>query len=210
MKNRKGLFLISIGLLLVAAALLLTVHNMREETHAQQTADAAAEEILEVIRVERTEVSGEESSAAPETILPEYVLDPDMAMPETEVDGTAYIGVLEIPACGLTLPVISEWSYAALKEAPCRYMGSVYSDDLILAGHNYRSHFGKLENLKIGDEIRFTDVNGNVFTYAVLDFESLNGAAVEEMEAGDWELTLFTCDYSGRRRFTVRCGRTDK
>ena len=105
----------------------------------------------------------------------------------------------------LTLPVISRWSDALLETAPCRYVGSAYQNDLIIAGHNYRGHFGSLHRLSPGDQIRFTDTAGNHFTYAVAQLQELPGTAIQEMEAGDWDLTLFTCTASGAARLTVRC-----
>lgn len=126
-------------------------------------------------------------------------------MPTTEVDGEAYIGVLEIPALELSLPIISQWSDSRLRIAPCRYKGSAYLDDLIIAGHDYRSHFGRLKDLQIGDMVYFTDAEGNRFSYTVSEQDELAGAAVEEMEAGDWDLTLFTCTVGGKARVTVRC-----
>ncbi|MCI6909376.1 MAG: sortase, partial [Clostridiales bacterium] len=81
-------------------------------------------------------------TAPGETEIPDYVLNPAMEMPETAVDGASYIGVLRIPALGLSLPVIGEWSDDGAKLAPCRYAGSAYTDDLVIAGHNYRTHFG--------------------------------------------------------------------
>ena len=35
--------------------------------------------------------------------------------------------------------------------------------------------------------------------------ETLMPTAVEEMESGDWDLTLFTCTVGGRTRVAVRC-----
>jgi len=35
--------------------------------------------------------------------------------------------------------------------------------------------------------------------------EVLLPTAVEEMTAGEWDLTLFTCTLGGRSRVTVRC-----
>ena len=37
-----------------------------------------------------------------------------------------------------------------------------------------------------------------------------DGTAVEEMEAGEWDLTLFTCTPDSRSRVTVRCVRTQE
>ena len=43
----------------------------------------------------------------------------------------------------------------------------------MIAGHNYRSHFGPLSNLDTGDEVRFEDVNGRQFIYQVAETEVL-------------------------------------
>ena len=126
-------------------------------------------------------------------------------MPVIEIDGYDYIGVLQIPSLDLTLPVISDWSYPALQIAPCRYEGSAYDGGLVIAGHNFDSHFGNLSRLEPGDEIRFIDLSGHTFTYAVAETEVLDATAIDQMVNGGWDLTLFTCTLSGETRFTVRC-----
>ena len=76
----------------------------------------------------------------------------------------------------------------------------------MLAGHNYPAHFGLLSRLREGDAVRFTDMDGNVFSYQVTGQERLSPTAVEAMTAGeDWDLTLFTCTLDGQTRVTVRC-----
>jgi sortase A len=80
---------------------------------------------------------------------------------------------------------------------------------MVLMGHNYVSHFGKLSNLQLGDVVRFTDMDGAVIEYAVVGKDLLPAAAVEEMTSGDFDLTLFTCNYSGKSRVTIYCDRTD-
>lgn len=121
------------------------------------------------------------------------------------VEGNAYIGCLDIPAIDLFLPVMSSWSYAKLKIAPCRYGGSAYTGELVIAAHNYRSHFGSLRYLNTGDQVIFTDADGNQFVYSVGEVEVLAPAAVEEMLDSGWDLTLFTCTYGGRTRLAIRC-----
>ena len=116
-----------------------------------------------------------------------------------------YVGTLQIPQLGLELPVISDWSYEALKIAPCRYYGSVNSDDLVLMGHNYKVHFGPISRLKSGDAVVFTDMDGVTTYYHVVSRDVLPPDAVEEMTAGDFDLTLFTCTYGGESRVTVYC-----
>ena len=198
-----------IGVLLLAAALLLTAYNLWSDVMA----DVIAGKVLERLASDMEEnvdtspsvpIYNEESE---DVYIPDYILNPAMAMPEDQIDGQTYIGILEIPALSLSLPVISAWSYPNLKIAPCRYAGSVYLDNMVIAAHNYQSHFGKLETLSQNDEVSFTDMDGNVFAYKVAEIEALSPYAIEEMTAGDWDLTLFTCTVGGQSRMAVRCER---
>lgn len=228
------------GLLLVAAALLLSMYNMREERAAESAAGDVLGQLLvriaegtpepERVIIPDAPVStaGVQADEMPEDAeatavppggdvaagvspmptmeaLPAFVRNPDIAMPVQKVDGNAYIGVLEIPSLGLSLPVISEWNYPRLRIAPCRYTGSVYSRDIVISGHNYERHFGQLKLLTVGEEIRFTDADGNIFYYSVCGTEQLGKYDVYEMKNGDWDLTMFTCTYGGKNRVTVRC-----
>lgn len=127
--------------------------------------------------------------------------------PAVTVDGKTLCGKIKIESLGIELPVFDEWNYERLSEAPCRYSGSAASDDLIIAGHNYRSHFGKLSRLKEGDRVVFTDASGKEYVYTVKEMTALDGTAVTDMKAGEWALTLFTCTESGSQRTTVRCER---
>lgn len=208
MEHRKRTGLTAAGLLLIAAALFLTAHHIWRAWSAGQSAKEAARQVVRqtpphrkaVLERERPELEPNPPLASP---------DPEREMPTVEVDGNQYIGMLDIPALGLSLPVMDMWSDAKLKLAPCRYQGSAYRDDLIIAAHNYRQHFGSLKDLKVGDEVVFTDVEGSVFFYTVSETGTLDGSAVEEMGQGDWALTLFTCTLGGKRRVTVRCERAE-
>ncbi len=194
MKTRRtrkiGSICIGLGVLLIMAAALLGGYNLWDDHRAQQEAAKTLEQL-----------------PMSEKALPYYKYYPEMEMPSLEVDGHWYIGKLDIPALELSLPIISAWSYPELKVAPCRYSGSAYTDDLIILAHNYKSHFGSLKSLYPDEVVIFTDMNGNVFNYKVVDLEVLDGTAVEDMQAGDWDLTLFTCTVGGRNRVTVRCER---
>lgn len=203
MRAKKGSILITLGLLLLAAALLLGAYNLYDNNRAQQSVRRTLTRLEEELDTgKEPEASDPPATALP---LPDYVRYPEMEMPVKTVDGQDYIGILSIPALELELPVISQWSYPRLKTAPCRYSGSAYAGDLILAGHNYASHFGSLKLLQAGDRITFTDVDGNVFSYRVELVEILEPTAVEEMTGGGWSLTLFTCTVGGQSRVTVRC-----
>lgn len=185
----KSKILIRTGLLLLAAAFFIAGYNIWDESRA--------------LREKERVLSQMEFGTAEFKKL--YEIYPDMEMPEFEIDGQIYIGKLSIPDLNLELPVLSEWDERSLKTAPCRYAGSAYQNNMILAAHNYRCHFGNLDTISLGTSITFIDAWGNAFKYEASDIEILPDTAVEEMQAGEWDLTLFTCTYSGRDRVTVRC-----
>lgn len=198
-KKKKGTRLMTGGLLLIAAAFLLAGFYLWEGRRAGE--DAGRE--LTQLRQEIGEPGQRENAGEQE--IPDYILDPNREMPVLEADGNLYIGILKIPALNLELPVMSDWSYPQLRTAPCRYAGAAYQDDLVIAAHNYRRHFGLLGTLAAGDEVRFTDVDGNVFLYSVMEIQILPPTAVEEMTDSGYGLTLFTCTPGGRTRLAVRC-----
>lgn len=194
MKSRGVLLMLAGGVCLLAAA-VLTAANRLEEHHGEIAA-RRAEQILEGDVIPAP--SGEGGDGYGTTAS---------QMQTVEIDGREYIGVLSIPSLGLDLPVLYQWSYDLLKEAPCRYSGSFQDDSMIVAGHNYRKHFSGIKNMRQGDAVRFTDVNGTIYRYTVEDLERIRGTDVEGMEAGAWDLTLFTCTYGGQDRMAVRCVR---
>ena len=202
--NRRGLVCITAGILLMLSAAGLTGYNIVDERQAGEKAEHAYE-LLRDVSVKPGELE------LPEHILPAYKVTPKVLMREIQIDGHAYIGYLNLPTLDLELPVMSEWSYPKMKIAPCRYWGSVYLDNMVIAAHNYVDHFGRLGSIAVGDPVIFTDVDGNVFEYTVSELLQLNPNQTLNMVKGlDWDLTLFTCTASGRQRLTVRCVRTEK
>ncbi len=190
--NKLRYVFIAVGVALLIGAIGLTVYNMWDDARAQKSAENVLAELEKKI---------------PDSVdgTPDYKLNPDMEMPTEKIDGEEYIGTLSIPTLGLELPVMSEWNYDRLMIAPCRYTGSVYKNNMIIAAHNYTHHFGRLKKLSIGDPIKFKDVDGNIFEYSVTALEILQPTAVDEMEKDNQGLTLFTCTIGGRTRVTVRC-----
>ena len=136
-----GIWFMRGGVLMIAAALLLTLFNLWDEYRA----DRAAEQVLEQMTV-----LPENADTSEEQEIPDYLLNPDMEMPALEIDDHDYIGILDIPVLELTLPVMSEWSYTNLKIAPCRYAGTAYKNNLVIAAHNYSTHFGRIRDLAAG------------------------------------------------------------
>lgn len=195
MKANRGTVWINAGLLLIAAALFLSVYNEWESREARDSARQVIAQLCDALPTE----------AGEPTTLP----DVQREMPVKTINGRDYIGVLSIPSLELELPVISQWDYPALKVAPCRYSGSLYQDNLIICAHNYASHFGKLKELQPGDIVLFTDMDEHVVTFQMVERETLNPMDAEGMEAGDWDLTLFTCTIDGQTRVTIRLERVE-
>ena len=191
----RGTVWINAGLLLIAAALFLSAYNEWESHEARDSARQVIAQLCDELPTE----------AGEPTTLP----DVRREMPVKTINGRDYIGVLSIPSLELELPVISQWDYPALKVAPCRYSGSLYQDNLIICAHNYASHFGKLKELQPGDTVLFTDMDEHVVTFQVVERETLNPMDTEGMEAGDWDLTLFTCTIGGQTRVTIRLERVE-
>lgn len=199
------------GVVLLLGAMGLVAHNTAEgvragvysrtllsqmELHETKGGYVAAE----------TEEAGEGASQTSEETG-----DTDEAASEMKtvvIDGKPVIGKLAIPAIGIEgLPILSVLSDENLRSAPCVYMGNYQQDSLIVAAHNYEVHFANLQSLTQDDDILFADMDGNEYRYRVTQTEILAGNEVARMQAGVWDLTLFTCTYSGAERVTVRCER---
>ena len=196
----------SLGLLLILAALGLAGYNLWSEKKAGEHAENVVTQ-MEASEESQDDKDGQLGDKDAKDAEPEFKIYPDIPMPTVLIDGHYYIGTLEIPAYGLKLPVMEEWSYPKLRVAPCRYVSSVYRDDMIIAAHNYSRHFGQIGNLIVGDEVIFTDVDKNRFVYQVIGTEILEKMDGEKMESGEWYLTLCTCTYGGLTRVTVSCKR---
>ena len=198
MKSKANIFTY-IGKLCLIFAFLLYVFNVYDNFQQEQSQKQILEQYIQ------ENIHQQDNSLIQ---IPDYQLNPKMDMPEVALPGVeeaGCIGILEIPALHLRLPVLSTWSYALLKKAPCRYTGNVYLDNMVIAAHNSKAHFKKLSQLEKGDIITFTDAVGNVFSYEVAGIEILQPEEVDDMTSGQWPLTLFTCTYGGASRVTVRC-----
>ena len=188
---KKSRIWIITGIILLFGAFGLTIHNYYEDYQAKNNAADAVQKLAHVMKRENTGLL--------------YKMNPDIDMPTKTINGIKYIGVLEVPKLSLQLPVMSHWSPDGLKIAPGRYKGSVYKRNIIIAGHNYRSHFSRLKTLVSGRNLWFIDLEGNRFEYKVSDIEIIKGTDVKQMEKGKWDMTLFTCTYGGQNRMALRC-----
>ena len=124
-------------------------------------------------------------------------------------DGRTYVGIVEVEECGIKLPVLASYTDADLKTTPCVYTGDALTDDLVIVGHNYDSQFASLNDIDGDVHVILTLMDGTVIHYESFAKEALDPSEIDEMIHGDWDLTLFTCSYSGEKRIAIRCDRKD-
>lgn len=185
---------------LVYAAYLLS-GNLQEDEQAQRS----SAEIMEMLKEEQEENQAEEDDVFMQDDEDEDLGDGSDDEMDVIMDGdTAYVGTIVLPKLGVELPVAAELSYPQLRISPCRYKGTILGNSMIIAAHNYNSHFGGIKNVKDGDKAQFVDVHGNVYNYEAVKSEILKPNDFDGMDAGDWDLTLFTCTKGGAKRVTVR------
>lgn len=204
-----------LGTLLLAASLLLLAYNRREDARAGAEAAAGLQEVLAEIARQETAAGGEALTSGDGADKAEAADGPgeESGEPSGEADASpadgsaGYLGYLSVPVLGLTLPVLESWSYPALRTAPCRYAGSPEDQDLVIVGHNYSRHFGRLSALREGDLVIFTDLSGARSVWPVDAVLTLEPTDVAEAIDGTYALTLLTCTPGGAGRVAVRCGR---
>lgn len=194
MKNKIGKALIGIGVFLILAAFILVLYNFYREYNAKKKVEKYLPKLEQIIKDHSVGNNNADNDKSSKTM---------------NIDGMNFLGILSVPSKNLELPILADYSYELLDTAPCRYSGSYDSDDLVIGGHNYRSHFSKLKSIKNGEEIFFTSFDGTVYKYSVLRVEILEPTQIEDLinkqNTDDWDLTLFTCTSSGAARCVIRC-----
>lgn len=196
--NKIGKIFILIGILLIVTSGGLLVRNNYEEYEAGEKSNVVLQSMKNNIESQIREVT--EVVFSKDTSL-------EKEMSVVNIDGYDYMGVINIPSLGIELPIMNDYDETRLRIAPVRYYGSIFTNDLVICAHSYKTHFGNLSKLKQEDVVILTDVNGETYFYEVLEIEVLEATDVEEMLDSEFDLTLYTCTSDGRKRVTVRCNK---
>lgn len=199
--KKSGIILMILGTVLIGSALSLLLYNRQEDIQASQSVDDLMEKLQATIQQPTTTPAPSETETEPVETRP-------AEMTSVIIDGYEYIGYLSIPTLELELPVMAQWDYARLRIAPCRESGATATNDLVIAAHNYDSHFGRLKQLQYGDSITFTEMDGFFNTYHVEKTVILEPNQVEDVLLSDYDLVLYTCTKGGATRVVVYCNRT--
>ena len=227
-KNRKksSNILLILGILCLLGAGGFMLRNHLESQRAGQTsanildnvqkeieAAMASMDAAEPVTAAEGETGGENPADPTNGTLPpnqRRVRYPEYGakMPTVQVDGQDYIGILQIPDLELVLPVLAVLNQETLESTPCLFDGRVNRDDMLIAAHNYATHFGNIKSLQPGAVLIFTDAAGRRYEYEMIFSEDMNRRENIRMYGGDWDLTIFTCVPNTTNRLAVRFRRT--
>lgn len=208
--SRTRKVLVLLGCCCIAAAAALFLYNQWDTARAQREAAKLTADLAVLLQeaAENAAKTTEETAAEPTGEAAAEPTGPEAGEGSLSVDGYDLCGMLRIDALDLELAVLSDWSYQNLKVSACRYDGTP-EGQLILLAHNYRKHFAGIGGLVAGDAVSFTAADGTEYDYVVTGTETWNSDQMREILAGDWDLTLFTCTYSGEARVVVRCAKQE-
>ncbi len=92
----------------------------------------------------------------------------------TEYNGFATVGKIEIPQTGVDIPILNQVTVEGMKNAPCLLYATGelnQNGNNLIVGHNFRNGtiFSNNKNLKLGDKIYVTTLDGNRVEYTIYD-----------------------------------------
>lgn len=123
----------------------------------------------------------------PQGAVPEERTDNDM--PALSLEGTDFVGILEMPRHGSILPVCGEWG--RISRYPCCFQGSVYDGSLQIGGTSRKDQYDFYREISVGDAVFFTDMTGNRYGYTVKDIHYARRADQTALNREEADLTLF-------------------
>ena len=127
----------------------------------------------------------------------------DNSMAALSLDGTDFVGIIEIPRYESVLPVGSEWG--EVSEYPCRFSGSIYDRTMQIGATSQSGQYDFYRELSAGDEVYFTDMEGNRFSYTITNMRYEEHADAAALSRDDAALTLFIKNMYGFEYLIVFC-----
>lgn len=184
--------------------------------------------------VSKEEVTGNQEIVSEKVILEEPVIEEIIQEPQvvttTEMigikektykansgDSYTIVAILNIPSLGIEYPVLSKTSDELMEISLNKFWGAEPNEvgNCCIVGHNYlnQTHFGKLPQIKKGDEVEITDAKGRTLTYVVYDTYIVNPEdtkCTSQLTDGRREITLITCENGGATRFIAKAAAIEK
>ena len=142
------------------------------------------------------------------TLLPESqgaVLEPrsDNTMAVLSMGESDFVGILEIPRFGSALPICAQWGN--LTQYPCYFDGSIYDGSMQIGGTTQRGQYDFYREISVGDQVHFTDMEGNRFVYTVTNMHYTKHADQAALQREDAALTLFVKNVYAFEYLIISC-----
>lgn len=173
-RNSLSKFCVLAGILLVAVAAVMLFSWQWGIHTSRQQASAYVDSLRSLIP--------EPVGAVPEERT-------NNTMPVLSLDGTDFVGILEMPRHGSALPVCAQWG--RVLRYPCRFSGSVYDRTIQLGGTTQTGQYDFYREISVGDTFFFTDMTGNRYTYEVKNIVYEKHADQTALNREEAALTLF-------------------
>lgn len=127
----------------------------------------------------------------------------DSGMPVISVDGNDFLGILSFTENNATFPVCAEWE--DVDAFPCRYEGSLYDNSLIIGTTDQSGQLDFTDEIFVFDELVFTDMLGDCYSFKVADIRYVDSASDEELKKGDYPLTVFVKKMYSFKYIVINC-----
>lgn len=187
--------------------------------YKKYTLNADAEEYLEEFDTMVVQLAEEQNENDDESNQQNKTTNTGMAGISTDkliYKGFKVIGKLEMPTIKIQYPILDVITHANAIEVSVGMLYGVgvnQTGNTVIIGHNYNNglFFGKNKYLQIGDKIYITDIYGNKLEYTVYNkyyTPESDTSYITRQTDGKIEVTLVTCDATGRNRLVV-CARVE-
>lgn len=137
----------------------------------------------------------------PQGAVPEERRDNDMSV--LSIEGTDFVGILEMPSYELALPVCAKWG--KVTNYPCRFAGSVYDRTMQIGATTQKGQFDFYREISVGDTVLYTDTEGNRYTYTVTSLRYEKHADKTSLSREESDLTIFVKNIYAFEYLIISC-----
>ena len=113
----------------------------------------------------------------------------DNTMAVLSVDGTDFVGIVELPRYESVLPVCADWGKTS--KYPCCFSGSIYNGTMQIGATTQKGQYDFYRELSVGDTVIYTDMEGNRYTFMITSLRYEKHADQAALQHEDAPLKLF-------------------
>ena len=169
---------------------------------------AAAVLLLWNWQISRSAARGEATVGAIQSLLPPVVRAVpeerrDNSMPVLSVDGTDFVGLLEIPRYDSSFAVCNEGDNTHCY--PRRIRGSIYNGTLTVGASTQKGQFDFYRELSVGDSVYYTDMEGYRYEFSITSMDYEKRVDQESLSAKEASLILVIQNIYSFESLVVYC-----